>query len=403
MIPDSVFTHHARRIAIFSKDMKVAIPKEIQTGEQRVAVTPDSVKRIAKKGSEVLVEAGAGESALFQDQDYLDAGAKIESSVENLFRNADIVLKVQKPLFNEVIGKHEIEMMREGTALIAFLYPLVNHDLIRQLAKSKITAFSMDAIPRIALAQSMDALSSMSTVAGYKAVLTAANALPKFFPMFMTAAGTIAPAKVLVLGAGVAGLQACATAKRLGAMVEVFDQRPAVKEQVESLGVRFVEVSTEEESETAGGYAKELSEEYKKQQAELIHKHIVKSDVVITTALIPGKKAPILITGKMVEDMKQGSIIVDLAVDFGGNCELTEPGKELVKHGVLISGLTNLPASMPFHASQMYSKNIEKFLFHLTDENGLKMDLDDEITKGSLITYKGEIVHKMTLEAMAAD
>lgn len=382
--------------------MKVAVPKEIRTGERRVAIIPDSVKRMVKKGIDVTVESGAGEESMYSDADYEAAGAKIESSVEALFGNADVVLKVNQPDLNPAVGKNEIDLMREGSALIAILLPLANHDLVKKLAEKKITSFSLDAIPRTTLAQSMDVLSSMSTVTGYSAVLTAAGRLPKFFPMFMTAAGTVAPAKVLILGAGVAGLQACATAKRLGAIVEVFDQRPVVKEQVQSLGGRFVEVATEESAETEGGYAKELSDDYKKRQAELIHKHIVKSDVVITTALIPGKKAPILITGKMVEEMRNGSVIVDLAAEFGGNCELTEMGKEVIKHGVTISGLSNVSSTIPFHASQMFSKNVENYLFHLSDENGLKMDLEDEITSGSLVTHKGEIVHKKTLEAMSA-
>ncbi len=382
--------------------MKVAVPKEIKTGERRVAIIPDSVKRMVKKGIDVTVESGAGEESMYSDGDYVAAGAKIESSVETLFANADVVLKINQPDLNAAAGKNEIDLMREGSALIAMLFPLVNHDLVKKLAEKKITSFSLDTIPRTTLAQSMDVLSSMSTVTGYKAVLTAAGRLPKFFPMFMTAAGTVAPAKVLILGAGVAGLQACATAKRLGAVVEVFDQRPVVKEQVQSLGGRFVEVPTEESAETEGGYAKELSDDYKKRQAELIHKHIVKSDVVITTALVPGKKAPILITAKMVEEMRAGSVIVDLAADSGGNCELTEMGKEVIKEGVTISGLSNVSSSIPFHASQMFSKNVENYLFHLSDENGLKLDIADEITSGSLITHKGEVVHKMTLETMSA-
>jgi NAD(P) transhydrogenase subunit alpha len=384
--------------------MKVSVPKEILAGERRVALTPDSVKRLVKSGFEVYVESGAGVGAVFSDGDYEKAGAKIEASIEALLGNADLVLKVHGPIKNEAAGKHEIDIMREGSALIALLYPLVNHDIVKRLAQRRITAFSLDLIPRTTLAQSMDVMSSMSTIAGYKAVLTAANALPKFFPMFMTAAGTVAPAKVLVFGAGVAGLQACATAKRLGGVVEAFDQRPAVKEQVESLGARFVEVPTEEEAETKGGYAKELSEEYKKRQAELIRKHILKSDVVITTALIPGKRAPILITEDMVQSMKAGSVIVDLAADFGGNCELTESGKEVEKHGVLISGLTNLASTIPVHASQMFSKNVEKFLVHLSEKDGskLKLEMEDEITYGSLVTHSGEVVHKMTKESMEA-
>ncbi len=384
--------------------MKVSIPKEIQPGERRVALVPASVKRMTGKGVEVVVEAGAGECALFPDEDYRSAGARIEPSAEVLYGDAEVILKVYMPVLNETLDRHEIDMMRKGAVLVALLCPLVFHDRIRRLAERNITAFSMDAIPRITAAQSMDVLSSISTVSGYKAVLIAANALPKFFPMFMTAAGTVTPARVLVLGTGVAGLQACATAKRLGAVVEAFDQRPAAREQVESLGVRFIEVPLGEgdEAETAGGYARELSEDYKRRQAELIHQHVKRSDVVITTALIPGKMAPILITKQMVMDMKPGSVIVDLAADLEGNCELTEPDKEVTKHGVFISGLTNVPSTMPVHASQMYSQNVERFLMHMYDRENFKIDLKDEITGGTLITYQGKVVHKMTLESMAA-
>ena len=386
--------------------MKVSIPKEIQPGERRVALVPASVKRMTGKGVEVVVEAGAGERALFPDEDYRSAGARIEPSAEVLYGDAEVILKVYMPVLNETLDRHEIDMMREGAVLVALLCPLVFHDRIRRLAERGITAFSMDAIPRITAAQSMDVLSSMSTVSGYKAVLIAANALPRFFPMFMTAAGTVTPARVLVLGTGVAGLQAYATAKRLGAVVEAFYQRPAAREQAESLGVRFVEVPLgkgyEAAAETAGGYARELSEDYKRRQAELIHQHVKRSDVVITTALIPGKMAPVLITKQMVMDMKPGSVIVDLAANLGGNCELTEPDKEVTKHGVFISGLTNIPSTMPVHASQMYSQNVERFLMHMYDRENFKIDPKDEITGGTLITYQGKVVHKMTLESMAA-
>ncbi|MBI5198199.1 MAG: Re/Si-specific NAD(P)(+) transhydrogenase subunit alpha [Nitrospirae bacterium] len=381
--------------------MKIAVPKESASDEKRVALIPESVKRLTAKGFEVIVESKAGEASFIDDAEYTAAGAKIESDTASLMGTADLILKVQVPQFHEGLKKHEVDMMREGTFLIGLLQPLVRPDLIKQLSDRKITAFSMDAIPRTTLAQSMDALSSMSTIAGYMAVIVAARTLPKFFPMFMTAAGTIAPAKVLILGAGVAGLQAVATAKRLGAVVEAFDQRPVVKEQVESLGVKFVVVPTEgEEAQTAGGYAKELSENYKKKQAELIHKHVVKSDIVISTALIPGKRAPILITQQMVQSMKSGSVIVDIAAEAGGNCDLTEPGKEVVKHGVTIIGLTNIPSMLPVHASQMYSRNIEKFLLHLADKTGFKMNMDDEITRGSLITQGGTVVHAMTREKL---
>jgi H+-translocating NAD(P) transhydrogenase subunit alpha len=381
--------------------LKVAIPKEILEGERRVAVIPETVKRMTKKGIEVSVEAGAGEGSFITDREYQEAGAKMESSVESLYSSVDAILKINKPISNKKLGKHEIDLMKQGTVLVSFIYPLSEIRLVKKLAEKGITSFARDSIPRTTLAQSMDVLSSMSTVAGYKAVLIGANALGKFFPMFMTAAGTIAPAKVLILGAGVAGLQAVATARRLGAVVEVFDTRQVVKEQVESLGAKFVAVDSGEDAQTATGYAKELSEEYKEKQTELIQKHIMKSDICITTALIPGKKAPILITEQMVKGMKEGSVIVDLAAEQGGNCELTEPGKQIVKSGVTISGLFNIPSLMPVHASQMYSKNIEKFFTHLTDEKGFKMDLNDEITRGSVITHKGEIMLQGIKDVMA--
>ena len=381
--------------------MKIAVPSEILSGENRVAVIPETVKRILKKDFEVSVEAGAGKDSHFSDKDYQDAGAKVEASAESLLAGADVVLKVNRPLQNEKTGRHEVDMMKECAVWISFLYPFMNLDLMERLAGRKISAFSMDSIPRTTLAQSMDTLSSMSTVAGYKAVLTAAGSLGKFFPMFMTAAGTIPPAKVLILGAGVAGLQAVATARRLGAVVEVFDTRKTVKEQVESLGAKFIEVESTEDAQSATGYAKELSEEYRKKQKDLIHKHIAKSDICITTALIPGRRAPVLITEDMVKDMRDGSVIVDLAAEQQGNCELTEPGKEVVKHGVILSGLLNIPSSMPVHASQMYSKNLEKFLYHLADAKGFKMDMSDEITRGALITHNGEIVHEKVKEAAA--
>ena len=382
--------------------MKIGVPKEIVPQERRVAIIPESIKRIVKKGFEVSVEAGAGEFALIPDGEYEKAGAKIVPSADALYGGSDVILKVQKPVLNSRLNKDEVEMMKEGAILIALLHPILNPELVKKIASRNITSFSMDAIPRTTLAQSMDVLSSMATVAGYKAVLTAANAIGKFFPMFMTAAGTIAPAKVLIIGAGVAGLQAIATAKRLGAVVEVFDTRPATKEQVESLGVKFIEMEVaHEEAQDAGGYAKQLSEEFYRKEKELLRKHILAADVVITTAQIYGKKAPVLITEEMVREMKPGSCIVDLAVEQGGNCELSEPGKEVVKHGVIINGFLNIPSSMPVHASQMYSRNIEKFLFHLTGDKGFKLDMADEITQGSIITHKGEVLHGKVKEALA--
>ena len=310
--------------------MRIAVPKEIEPGEARIAIVPETVKRLAKKGIEVSVESGAGEGARFADDEYKEAGATIEPSVEALLAAADVVVKVHRPT------PEEIAKIREGAALVSLLYPLLNPDLVVTLAARNITAIAVDSIPRTTLAQMMDVLSSQATIAGYYAVILAAHALPKFFPMLMTAAGTIAPAKVLVLGAGVAGLQAVATAKRIGASVEAFDVRKVVKGQVESLGAKFIEVDMAEDAETKSGYAKEVSEEYKRRQAELIHRHIAKSDVCITTALIPGQRAPILITEEMVRDMRPGSVIVDLAAEQGGNCALTEPGAEVVKHGLAV-------------------------------------------------------------------
>lgn len=384
--------------------MILSVPKEIHSKERRVALTPDSVKRLVKKGFKIHVERGAGEGSNITDAEYEKAGAAMESGPEAVYSAADVVLKVKKPEMNEAVGKHEADMLKQGTALVALVYPYNNHDLVNKLAARRITTFSLDIIPRTTLAQAMDVMSSMSTLIGYKAVLTAAGLLPKIFPMLITAAGTIAPTRVLVLGAGVAGLQAVATAKRLGAIVEVFDQRAVVKEQVETLGAKFVEVKTDEETESEGGYATVLSEQYKKRQHELITKHIARSDIVITTAQIPGHRAPTLITEAMVKGMKRGSVIIDTAVEDGGNCELTEPDKEVVKHGVTISGLMSITSSLAVHASQMFSKNVENFIEHISekDASALKIDPEDEITVGSLITRSGEVVHAKTRDFMAA-
>lgn len=373
--------------------MKIAVLKETITGEKRVAIIPDSLKRLTKHGIQVLVQSGAGDAAGFSDADYEKLGAKVASQ-EDLMA-ADAIIKVLPPTLDEV------DNLPEGKTLISIIQPMTRHDLVNKLVAKKINAFGMDVIPRTTLAQSMDILSSMSTIAGYKAVLMAADSINKFFPMLMTAAGTVAPARVMVLGAGVAGLMACATAKRLGAVVEATDVRPEVKEQVKSVGAKFLEVKSDESGAGQGGYAKEMSDEYKQKQAEMIAKHIAKADVVIPTALIPGRKAPILITEEHVKSMKPGSVIVDLAAEMGGNCELTEKDKDVIKHGVLIIGNSNLPSTMSFHASQMFSKNVERFLFHLTDENGFKMDMSDEITSGSLVTKDGEIIHAMTKKLMA--
>jgi len=339
------------------------------------------------------VQSGAGTNAAFTDEAYQNAGATIVPDAPTLYGQSDLVAKVQRPIMNEALGKHEISLMRPGTWLIAFLQPLVNSELVNALAQAGITAFSMDAIPRTTRAQYMDALSSMSTVAGYKSVLLAAATSGKFFPLLTTAAGTIPPAKVFVLGAGVAGLMAIATARRLGAVVEAFDVRPVVKEQVQSLGAKFVEMEITEDTQTAGGYAKELSEETHRREMELLHKHAKGSDVIITTALIPGRPAPVLITEDMVNDMAPGSVIVDLAAENGGNCTLTRAGEEVIHGGVHILGPLNVPSTMPIHASQMYAKNIYNLLELMVKDKELKLNLEDDIIAGTIITRDGEIVH----------
>jgi NAD(P) transhydrogenase subunit alpha len=376
--------------------MRVAVPKEKHPGEQRVAIVPDSVKRLGAKKIDVSVESGAGAGSFASDDDYKSLGATIEPTRAALFANADVVVQIRVPTPEEILE------LKEGSVFVSLLLPLVNHDLVRKLAEKKVTAIAVDMIPRTTLAQMMDVLSSQATVAGYQAVLRAAGLLPRFFPMLMTAAGTIAPAKVLILGAGVAGLQAIGTARRLGAVVEAFDVRKVVKEQVESLGAKFVEVESVEDAAGAGGYAKETSDEYKKKQAEAIARTIAKCDVAISTALIPGRRAPLLITEEMVKSMKPGSVIVDLAAEQQGNCELTEPGQTVVKHGVTIVGETNFPSTMPIHASQMYSRNMEKLFLHLSKDGALKLDLKEEITAGSVITHDGEVVHAKVKEAMQA-
>ncbi|MBW6520256.1 MAG: Re/Si-specific NAD(P)(+) transhydrogenase subunit alpha [Desulfoarculaceae bacterium] len=375
--------------------MKLAVLKETEEGEHRVALIPDSIKRLAQKGFTVLFEKGAGIGAGYSDQEYEQAGATLGSSPSELAGQADCVVKVRPPSLDEA------GMLSSNSVLIAILQPSLRLDLVTKLVEKQVTSFGLDIIPRTSLAQSMDVLSSMSTIAGYKAVLLAADTINRFFPMLMTAAGTIAPAKVLVIGAGVAGLMACATAKRLGGVVEAFDVRAEVKEQVKSVGARFIEVPFSEDGSGGGGYAKEMSDEYKQKQAELISKHIAKSDVVIPTALIPGRKAPILISEEQVASMKPGSVIVDLAAEMGGNCALTQPGRTIIAHGVTIVGHSNLPSTMSFHASQMFSRNIEKFLLHLCDEKGFKMDMNDEITRGSLVTKDGQVVHEPTSSQMA--
>jgi NAD(P) transhydrogenase subunit alpha len=366
--------------------MNVGIPKETAPGERRVALVPDLVSKLTRAGLHVLVQPGAGESAGFPDAAYTNAGARLAPDV---FEQADVLLKVQPPTGDEI---HRI---KQDTTLIGFLQPYTNGPGIKALAERHVTAFSVELMPRITRAQSMDALSAMSTVAGYKAVLLAADRLPKFFPLLMTAAGTVSPARVFVVGAGVAGLQAIGTAKRLGAVVEAYDTRPAVKEQVESLGAKFVELGLEtKDAEAKTGYAKAQSEEFYKKQQEMMLKYVAAADAVIPTALVPGKRAPILITEEMVRNMRPGSVIVDVAAEQGGNCELTKPGEEVVIHGVTILGPLNLASTLPFHSSQMYARTITNYLAHLLKDGNIHLDLSDELTRGPLVTYKGDIVHE---------
>jgi NAD(P) transhydrogenase subunit alpha len=380
--------------------MKIAIPKEIMHKETRVSIVPESVTKLTSQNNEVIVETGAGKQANYSDKSYEDAGATIVENFEDLVEQADIVLKVHAPNMDKNLGRIETDSLKDGSYLIGLLQPLSNLDLIEKLRSKNITSFSLDAIPRIARAQSMDVLSSMSSLAGYKSAIIAANTLEKYFPMMMTAAGTYAPAKGLVLGAGVAGLQAIATSKRLGAVMQAFDVRPVVKEQVESLGAVFVGVTEEVNIEDSGGYAKEMTADSHQKELDLIHNYAKDADFIITTALIPGKPAPILLTKDIVSDMKPGSIVIDIAAESGGNCELTKPGEQIIVNGVTILGPLNLPSTMPIHASQMYSRNLVNLLDHLTNDGQLELDLNDIITSGCCITNHGEIVNESTKAVM---
>ena len=372
--------------------MIVGVPKERVEGERRVALTPNSVSRLAKDGVQVVVESGSGDESFFSDEEYLQAGAATAPSV---FESTDLIVGVRKPV--------DVASLTSGTTLAATIQPLIDHEAVTSLAEAGVTTFSLDTIPRIARAQSMDVLSSMASLAGYKAAIIAADALGKLFPMMMAASGTTPPAKGLVLGAGVAGLQAIATARRLGAVLSGYDVRPVVREQVESLGATFLEVELDEEAEDAGGYARELSEEARRKGQELVHSAVQEMDFVITTAAIPGRAAPRLINADMVRDMRPGAVIVDLAAETGGNCELTRPGETVVENGVTIVGPLNLPSAMPTHASQMYARNMLNFINHIVKDGEIIVDTEDEIMKGCLITHDGEIVHEATLAAMAAN
>jgi H+-translocating NAD(P) transhydrogenase subunit alpha len=367
--------------------MIIAVPQETKLKENRVALTPDVVKDLVKKGFTVQVQAGAGLKSYFNDEAYTLAGASIVNDAKTLYSTADVLLKINAPT------PEEISSLKKEAILISFLFAATNKEVVDACVKAGITAFSMDAVPRISRAQKMDALSSQANLAGYKAVLMAANALGKIFPMMTTAAGTIRPAKVVIFGAGVAGLQAIATAKRLGAVVEVSDIRPETKEQVESLGGKFISVAGDDSIKIEGGYVKGVSEEFLKKQQELVAKHIKEADIVITTALIPGKKAPLLVTEEMVQSMKFGSVIVDMAVEQGGNVVGSVLNENVVKHGVTIIGEGNIPSLLPMNASDLYAKNIATLLFHLADNTGFKWELEEDVTKGSLIVHNGVAVH----------
>lgn len=376
--------------------MIIAVPKEIFPGEKRVAIVPDVASKLIKKGFEVNVEKDAGISAGFNNEQYESAGAKLIGSPEELYQSADVVLKVQRPTEHPSLNKHEADLMKEGTLLITFTYSLHYPETAKKCAEKGINVIGMEAIPRTTLAQKMDALSSQANIAGYKSVIMCADTLGKIFPLMMTAAGTIQPAKVVIMGAGVAGLQALGTAKRLGAVVEVSDIRPAVKEEVQSLGGRFIEVETEEDMQDEGGYAKEASEEFLRKQKELIFKHVTEADIVITTALVPGKKAPVLVTEEMVRGMRHGSVVLDMAVEFGGNCEVSEKGETVVKHGVTIIGEPNLPSLVPTNSSDVYAKNLLALLEHISEEGKVELNLEDEIVKGALIVHNKEVVNERT-------
>ena len=379
--------------------MLVGVPAETYPGETRVALTPAALPPFEKAGIEVVVESGAGRAAGFPDDGYTEKNGRVGSR-DDAFA-ADVVLQVRTLGQNLERGREDLERMRPEQVLIGFSDPLAHPEAARDIAARGVTSFSIELMPRITRAQSMDGLSSQATVGGYRAVLLAARALPKMFPMMTTAAGTIAPARILVIGAGVAGLQAIATARRLGAVVEGYDVRPAVKEQVESLGAKFVELDLETgDAETAGGYAKEMGEEQLRRQREQMARVVAASDAVITTAQVQGKKAPVIVTAEMVSGMSPGSVIVDMAAGQGGNCELSRPDEEVEEHGVRIFGPTNLPAEAPFHASQMYSKNLQNFLLHLVKEGELVIDPEDEIADGTLVTKGGEVVCTRVLEAL---
>lgn len=380
---------------------KVFIPRERRPGETRVAATPETVKRMVKQGLEVAVEQGAGVASLFSDGEFEAAGARLVSHPATAWESADVVLKVTSPGVFEGLPGHEAEGLKPGAVLIGLLAPYRNLDMVRTLATGHVTSLALELVPRVTRAQPMDALSSQASISGYKAVILAAWRLPKYLPLLMTAAGTIKPARVVVMGAGVAGLQAIATAKRLGAVVEVSDIRAAVKEQVESLGGKFIELPQAESGEGQGGYAREMGEDFLRQQREIVKRHLAAADAVITTALVPGRPAPRLVTAEMVHAMRPGSVIVDLAVEQGGNCELSKADSEVVENGVIILGPSNLPAAMPHDASLLFARNVHALLQLVIDKEGkVAPNLDDEIIAGALLTHGGEVLHRATAEQL---
>src|SRR6202795_1845920 len=382
--------------------MIVGVPRESYPGERRVALVPAVLANLAKAGLQVVIEAGAGAAAGYADADYSDKGAKVVASRAEVFAAADIVVQVLCYGSNDKTGKADLPHFRANQTLVGFLRPLGSSDTLQQVAATGVTSFAVELMPRTTRAQSMDALSSMATICGYKAVIMAADTLPRIFPMLTTAAGTITPGRVLIIGAGVAGLQAIATARRLGAVTSAYDLRPAAKEQVQSLGGRFVELPIEaKDAEDTRGYAKAQDENFYKRQRELLGKVVAENDVVITAAVIPGKKSPLLVTAEMVKGMAPGSVIVDLASERGGNCELTRPGEKIVAHGVTIIGWYNLPNTVPYHASQMYARNVSAFLLHIVKDGKLRLDPPDEIIKDTLLTTGGEIVNARLREFYA--
>ena len=379
--------------------MIVGVPKEIYPGERRVALVPLVVPNLTKAGFEVVVEAGAGVAAGYPDSQYTDKGAKVLPDRAAVFSTADIIVQLLVYGSNDINGAEDLPLYRRDQALIGFLRPFGSAESISQIADKGVTSFSVELMPRTTRAQSMDALSSMATVSGYKAVLMAADSHPRLFPMMTTAAGTITPARVLIIGCGVAGLQAIATARRLGAVVSAYDVRPAAKEQVHSLGGRFVELPIEaKDAQDARGYATAQGEDFYRRQRELLGKVVGESDVVITAAVIPGKKSPVLVTEDMVKGMAPGSVLVDLASERGGNCEITEMGKVVVKHGVTLIGTINFASGVPYHASQMYAKNLTNFLTHLVKDGKLQLNMEDEITRETLVTRGGEVVNPRVRE-----